>query len=189
MKANGFTLVELLIALFIFGMLSAAGVTLLTFSVRAQGAAAEHLEAVGALRRTGALLASDLAQAIPRPTRDKAGVLHPAFRGDQSFSFVRGSWENFTGAPRPSLQKVEYSLVDGRLQRSRFPYLDGADAMPPATLLEGVQGFAVRYRAKDGAWRERWDPEDPSELPMAIEIDIALDGRTLRQLFIVGVSG
>ena len=42
-REAGFTLVELLVALVIFAMLSAAGVLLLSSSVRAQGAATEAL--------------------------------------------------------------------------------------------------------------------------------------------------
>ena len=47
----GFTLVELIISLFIFGMLAAAGVGLLTYSTQAQAVTAERLEGVAAERR------------------------------------------------------------------------------------------------------------------------------------------
>ena len=42
---NGFTLVEMLVSLLIFAMLAAAGVTLLSFSVRAQDVAETRLDA------------------------------------------------------------------------------------------------------------------------------------------------
>ena len=41
---HGFTLVEVMIALMIFGMLAAAGVAILTFSVRAQTATGKRLD-------------------------------------------------------------------------------------------------------------------------------------------------
>jgi general secretion pathway protein J len=50
-KEAGFTLVELMVSLMIFGMLSAAGVALLSFSVRAQEAAESRLGDLAQLRR------------------------------------------------------------------------------------------------------------------------------------------
>lgn len=48
---HGFTLVEVMISLLIFGLLAAAGVALLSFSVRAQGLTGARLEAVSARNR------------------------------------------------------------------------------------------------------------------------------------------
>ena len=47
----GFTLIEVMIALMIFGMIAAAGVALLAFSVRAQGASGAALDDIGAINR------------------------------------------------------------------------------------------------------------------------------------------
>jgi general secretion pathway protein J len=80
-KTNGFTLVELLVSLLIFGMLSAAAVGLLTVSVRAQDMASERLDRLAEIRRFGAIVTSDLAQAAPRVPRDMAGVPQRAFEG------------------------------------------------------------------------------------------------------------
>ena len=68
-RANGFTLVEVMVALMIFGMIASAGVGLLAFSVRAQGATVERLDDTGALARLSSLMGADLAQAVNRPAR------------------------------------------------------------------------------------------------------------------------
>src|SRR6185295_20001117 len=78
---RGFTLVEMLIALTIFGMLTAAGVALLTLTVRTQATSERLLDEVGELRRAGALLTADLGQAAPRISRDGDGRARPAFIG------------------------------------------------------------------------------------------------------------
>jgi general secretion pathway protein J len=190
---NGFTLVELLVSLFIFGMLSAAGVALLSFSVRAQEAADARLGELADFRRSGALLAGDLAQAAPRLARDSAGVPRPAFQGGSgeqggvAMAFVRRGWENLDDAPRASLQRVEYSLAGGRLERRAYPRLDGAAPLPATTVMEGVRRVRLRYRDGEGNWRERWDPTNPEELPRAVELvmDAAGSGTT-RQLFQAG---
>lgn len=189
----GFTLVELMVSLFIFALLSAAGVALLAFSVRAQGAAGDALRDVGALRRVNALLGADLAQAVPRPYRDSAGALRPAFTGNGdtggvSLGLVRGGWSNPDGLPRASLQRVEYRLAADRLERVAWPHVDGAAPMPPAVLLTGVSGLRLRFRT-GGAWTDRWDSPRAEALPQAVEIVADVNGlESVRQLFLVGVG-
>lgn len=190
---RGFTLVELLVSLFIFGMLSAAGVALLSFSVRAQEAADARLGDLADFRRAGALLTGDLAQAAPRLARDPAGNARPAFEGnggDQggaALAFVRRGWENLDDTPRASLQRVEYRLVEGRLERRVYPRLDGAEPLPPTTVAQGVRRIRLRYRDSEGNWRERWDPTKANELPRAIELIMDAEGSgTTRQLFQTG---
>jgi general secretion pathway protein J len=192
---QGFTLVELLVSLLIFGMLSAAGVALLSFSVRAQDLTDERLAELGSLRRFGAVVASDLAQAAPRITRDEAGEARAAFIGgsgqmeETPLSLVRRGWENLDGSPRPSLQKVRYRLVGNRLERVAYRHVDGGRAMDPVPLLEGVTSLRLRYRDARGEWRDRWDPAQPAELPKAVEMTIGLDRiGAIRQVFLVGAA-
>ena len=190
-REDGFTLVELLVALVIFGMLSAAGVALLSFSVRSQEVSDAAIADLSALRRTDALLQSDLGQVVARLPRDEAGARQPAFRGGTgedgyAFTFVRRGWENVRGAKRASLQKVEYALAGGRLVRRAWPHVDGAQPMPPVVLLEGITGMRLRYRDIAGGWRDRWDPAAPNDLPRAVELVMTLNGREVRQLFLTG---
>lgn len=192
---QGFTLVELLVSLLIFGMLSAAGVALLTFSVRAQDLADERLQELGSLRRFGAIVTSDLAQAAPRIARDEAGVARAAFLGGSGqtetapLSLVRRGWQNLDESPRPSLQKVQYRLAGNRLERIVHRYVDGAAAMEPVPLLEGVTSLRLRYRDVQGQWRDRWDPAQPAEMPKAVEMIVEMEGSgTIRQLFLVGTA-
>lgn len=192
----GFTLVELMVSLLIFGMISAAGVALLTFSVRAQDLADQRLDKLAGLRRFSAILTSDLAQAAPRIARDQAGAPRFALVGGSGqaeavpLSLVRRGWENLDGSPRPSLQKVDYRLSGNRLERVGYRFVDGAPAMDPVPLVEGVGALRLRYRDVKGQWRERWDPEQPTEMPTAVEMTIDIEGSgTVRQLFLVGAAG
>ena len=192
-RINGFTLVELMVSLFIFGLLAAAGVGLLSFSVRAQEAAEARLGDLADLRRAGTLLAGDLAQAAPRMARDGTGTARAAFygvggeQGGVALAFVRRGWENLDDSPRASLQRVEYSLVDGRLQRRVYPRLDGAAPLAATNLVDKVRRIRLRYRDREGAWRERWDPTKATELPKAVELVMDAEGSgTTRQLFQTG---
>jgi general secretion pathway protein J len=183
---HGFTLIEVMISLLIFGLLAAAGVALLSFSVRAQGLTGARLEAVSARNRLSAILTADLAQAVVRPTRGEGG--EPGTNGAVLLRVVRGGWSNLDGAPRPSEQKVEYRLEDGALVRVAYPMLDGAPALPPTPLLSHIRTVALRYRLK-GAWSDRWVGNDQNPLPDALELRIVRDpGDETREMFLVGTG-
>ena len=189
-ERQGFTLVEMLIALAIFGMLTAAGVTLLTVTARTQQTSDRLLSELGEIRRLGALLTADLAQAAPRPHRDRDGRPKRAFGGNgepgQLMEFVRRGWDEGGGA---ALQRVEYRLRGDRLERLSYSQVDGGGEAVVMVLLDGVEALRVRYRDDEGAWRERWDPSDGTRLPAAVELvtGTAAQGNA-RQLFPVGTG-
>ena len=188
MTRNGFTLVELMVALIIFGLLSAAGVMLLSGSARVQEGVKARLSDTAALRRTSAILSADLAQALPRPHRDRAGHALPAFHASNgAFELVRAGWDNEDGAPRPSIQRVEYRVAGGVLERVAWPLVDGASPMPAQRLLGPASALRLRFRGTDGAWRDRWDPVQPQDLPLALEIAVDMKP-PLRMIFLVGAG-
>lgn len=193
-RETGFTLVEVLVALLIFGLIASAGVAMLSFSVRAQGSTAAKFDDLAALERTASIMAADLAQAVARPTRDERGTTLPAFTGegggtaDPALRLVRGGWANLDDAPRPNLQKVAYRMSGGTLERIGYPMLDGAPPLPPAALLGGVAELRLRYRYR-GAWSGRWDGADGVPLPDAVEMVVTRnDRRSYRHLFLVGAG-
>lgn len=198
-SAQGFTLVEMLIALLIFSLLAAAGVLLLSFSVRAQRAADSKLNDIAALNRLSSVLSADMAQAVVRGMRDGDGQSAPPFQGtngrgdDGLMMFVRGGWTNLDQQPRPSLQKVEYRLSDHKLVRASYAQLDGAPPLHLAVLLDGVASVALRFRL-EGAWSDRWDGAGrentgAAAMPQAVELVITrLDHTSFRLLSLLGTG-
>lgn len=188
----GFTLIELLVSLMIFAMLATAGVLLLGNSVSAQAQIKARLDDLAAVQRMGGALAADLGQAVPRITRTESGTLAPAFwshrEGEDQpvMQFVRGGWDNLGDLPRPSLQKIEYWVRQGRLERRSYPQLDGAAGDAPATLLDRVGDVALRFRDAKGQWRDDWTPTQPDLLPRAVEITVTRVGEPpITQRFLV----
>ncbi|MFD1105643.1 type II secretion system minor pseudopilin GspJ [Sphingobium olei] len=179
---QGFTLIELLVALMIFALLASAGVLLLGNSVSAQAQVKARLDDMAAVQRASGALAADLGQAVPRITRTEAGTLAPAFwahvegEGQPVMQFVRGGWDNLGNLPRPSLQKVEYWVRQGRLERRGYAQLDGAAGDDPATLLENVEAVVLRFRDAQGKWRDDWTPSQPDLMPRAVEIRVTRTG-------------
>lgn len=190
----GFTLIEVMVSLMIFGMIAAAGVAILSFSVRAQSSTGAKLDDISALIRTMSILSADLAQAANRTSRDEVGTRVPAFVGESGsgvtpmLRLVRAGWSNIDGAARPSLQKIAYRVDAGSLQRIAYPMVDGAQGLPPAALLTRVRQVALRYRIA-GAWSDRWDGASGTPLPDAMELRIVRDdGTQFRQMFLVGTG-
>ncbi len=191
---SGFTLVEVMVSLLIFAMLAAAGVAILSFSVRAQSITGGKLDDDSAVARTLSIMAADFAQAQQRPTRDETGTPHPAFVGEGNSAaapmllLVRSGWLNLDDAPRSTLQKVEYRVADGVLQRIAYPMPDGAPPLPPTALMSHVRAATIRYRV-NGAWSDRWDGTQGAVLPQALDLQLARDdGTMLRQMFMVGTG-
>jgi general secretion pathway protein J len=190
---RGFTLIELLVALTIFAMLAGAGVLLLGNSVSAQAQVKLRLDALAAIQRAGGALGSDLGQAVPRISRTETGTLAPAFwshrdgEATPALQFVRAGWDNLGDLPRPSLQKVEYWVRQGRLERRTYAQVDGSAGDDPAVLLERVEDVTLRFRDARGDWRDDWTPSQPDLLPRAVEMRVTQTGEppvTLR--FLVG---
>jgi general secretion pathway protein J len=189
---HGFTLVELMVALLIFGMIAGAGVSILNFSIRAQAASTAKLAEIGDQRRMAALIASDLAQAIPRITRDTAGQPVRAFSGTNGVGalpmlrYVRSGWTNPGAEPRASIQRVEIVLVADRLERRAYPMADGALAGAPQILASNVESVRLRYRER-GPWSDVWTATTFDALPRAVEMTIKRRGEpALMMAFLVG---
>ena len=191
MRRAGFTLVEMLIALTIFGMLTAAGVALLTLTVRTQETSGRLLAEIGELRRLGALMTADLAQAAPRSSRGGDGRPRPAFAGSAlTLAVVRH------GGVEGALQRVEYrlngdqrerGLVERTSHRHHEGAVDGDTRAVAIPLLANVTRLRLRYRDREGGWRDVWDPTDATLLPRAVEL-VSSDPAhgSVRQLFLVG---
>ncbi len=189
----GFTLVELLVALAIFALISVAGVTLLRSGSDTQIAVKNRLEEYSRANRLYNAMEGDLAQAIARPVRNQAGKPIPAFSGDDVstpgtlFGFVRAGWSNFDDAPRAGLQRVAYTLEGGDLKRLSWPMLDGAVPADAATLIENVNAAQIQFRDDKGDWRGNWTATDADALPRAVELRLTIEGKPeQRMLFLVG---
>ncbi len=190
----GFTLIEMMVALMIFGMLAAAGVALLSFSVRAQAATGARLDDIAALNRLSSAFSADMAQATARVTRDENGTPLPAFEGGAGsgdatmLRLVRTGWTNLDEAARASAQKVEYRVQNGTLDRIAYPMLDGAAPLPQAALLKSVASVQMRYRLA-GAWSDRWQGSAEAPLPQAAEMQIVrTNGTRFRIVAMVGTG-
>jgi general secretion pathway protein J len=179
---KGFTLVEMLAALFVFGLVSAAGALVMGSTLDGQTVVRSRMDQLAAFQRTRIFLKADLSQLSTRRTRDAAGVQAAgAFIGRQPSDgtafmlLTRHGWENAGAAPRASMQRVDYRLAEGRLERVTRAALDGAPAGQPQILLEGVDQLQIAYLYR-GAWTPTWTAAPNAELPQAVRIAFRVQG-------------
>jgi general secretion pathway protein J len=191
---SGFTLVEMLVALAIFSLISVAGVALLQSASNTQLAVKDRLGDLGASARAVAVMESDLAQAVARPVRTASATSAVAFASSgsetpgQLFAFTRMGWANLDDAPRSELQRVAYALEGSALKRVGWTMPDGGTAQP-ATLLSNVASATARFRDADGNWRTDWDASDPLAVPRAIELTVTQQNAApVTLLFLVGAA-
>ncbi len=183
LRGAGFTLIEMMVALFIFALLAAAGASLLSFGVRAQAVATQRLEDTADLRRFAGLLAADLAQALPRVARGPDGQPVRAFTGNDGRSdplvigYVRAGLTNPYESARAGIQRVDVTLADGRLSRIGYPMVDGSAAPAGIVLTDRVTALTMRYRDAKGEWRPRWDDALTASLPSAVEMTVTRTGQ------------
>ncbi len=197
-RARGFTLLELMVAIGIFALVSVIAYGSLDRLLQdRQRLDAEH-EFWRTLSLTFARLEDDLSQARERSVRDAIGFPQPAFRGQPtdtratglpSIEFTRGGVLTFDSGPRSDLQRIAFRLVDGTLKRMVWPVLDqGPDSKPQElTLITHVEEFRVRFFSPAGVWLDQWPGEGIKDvLPRGVEIKLTLTGRgEFTRLFLI----
>ncbi|MGL6044658.1 MAG: type II secretion system protein GspJ [Sandaracinobacteroides sp.] len=168
LREAGFTLVELLVSLLLFGIIAGIATTLTVGATRSFAASDTALAAVQQLETTRAILAADLGQAARRPSLAADGTPMPAFLlTPTGFVLVRYR----TGGVLPEIEKVAWGLEDGRLLRQSFPAVDGAEPGQAVVMASGIR--AVRLRVADaGAWQDGWTPRAAEDLPAALELTL-----------------
>lgn len=176
---NGFSLVELLVAVAVFAALAAAAYGGLASIARTRGALVAQQDRFAAVTRAVGMLERDLRQAVARPVRDQAGLMLPALvgRGD-GLELTRLGFADPRREASSSLLRIGVAGDGRELRRIRHAVLDRAPGSVPASsvLLDAVDGFALRYLGADGAWLASWPPAgvDVDALPRAVELRMTL---------------
>jgi len=193
-NSAGFTLIEMMVALLIFSMLSVAGVLLLRGAVNNNEVIADNLGEMAEMQRFTSLMEADLSQTIARTYRNQDGDRLAAFTGDKNqqsdsfLSFTSSGHSNINEAARSNLQRIEYQLQNGTISRLHYDMTDGGAISEPAELLGEIDNLTLRYRNKRGVWLGNWESERLTDLPRAVEIKFNQNGRSYRHVFLVGTG-
>ena len=171
-NGRGYTLIEVLIAVSVFAIL--AGSVYLALSALSEAAFVQRERAreLAELQLSVVRLEADLRQLASRPVRAADGGLNPALVGQRMrFEATRAGWANLGDQRRSQLQRFGWQREGERLVRTFMPTTDSAGGSREQieTVLDGVGGFELEYRTRDGRWLEQWPPgETPDILPVAV---------------------
>lgn len=194
MKVNhqGFTLLEILVAIAIFAIVYSIAVASFKTAVNIRDSANVQMERISAAQLAFSLLAKDIEQMIPREIRDNYGETRQAltseFSLDSNLEFSRTGRmpQGFMGF---NLTRVAYGIQDNKLIRFHWDVMDRAQNSEPhkTQLLSDLKSMEMRFMDQQSQWQSRWpvDPnkvEDKYKLPRAIEITLHLNdwGRVVR---------
>ncbi len=183
MKRHGFTLVELLVALFITTIIFSMGYSALSQALINRKQVDEQAARLSNVQQALRIMEQDFELLQPRPVRDLSGsgyqsplVLNQnqsagigtsgngassgsaAQQGLAYISFTRGGWANPAGLPRGELQRVSYLVRDGKLIRQHLPELDttGAVLVEERELLDQVEALSFKFMDDGLTWEDNW---------------------------------
>src|SRR5262245_18939219 len=165
MRARGFTLLEVLVAVFVFAVVAALAYggynQLIKHSEIVESNAGRTRQIQAAVQR----MAEDFTMIEPRPVREPLGeTLEPALRSDPRtetlVDLTRSGRSNPAGVPRSMLQRVTYRILDNKLERAYWPELDRVQTAEPtdAVLLDKVRSANLRFMDQNHNWHDQWPP-------------------------------
>ena len=175
-EQQGFTLLEIVIALAIFSVMSMMAYAGLAAMLDARASTVPRAQQLAQLQTTLYLLNEDLSQVIKRPIRDQLGSSEPAFsigRGNEILVFTRTVPSWLANSSETNLLRVSYSLEKEALYRRVWTIPDRTQQTEyRRRKLLVTQGVTIKgFSAKTKTWGEV-----VGEIPQALDISFKLDG-------------
>ena len=166
MRTRGFTLIEVVIAMFVAAIMFAIGYGAINQALIDRDALNVSQARVTEIQRGMRVIAQDFAQMAARAARDTSGtgqLVAAVFadgRNNGIVTFSRNGWSNPAGVARPAEQRVQYRFIDESLVREHWVSMDPALNTEPRrrVLLTRVKSVEIRFL--DPATRQ-WAPEWP----------------------------
>jgi general secretion pathway protein J len=206
MRRTGFTLIEVMIAMFIAAIMLAMGYSAINQASKERVNLSAKQARITEIQRGMRVVAQDFAQMVARTARDPegGGNIQPAVfataKNNTLITFTRAGWSNPAGVQRPAEQRVRYQFIDGSLVREHWLSVDAALNTEPRQRVVLTKIKSVELRFLDPVtrnWREDWPavtpsgPVGPADIdqllrtrPLAIEMTVVLeDWGRIQRLF------
>ena len=197
-KSRGFTLLEVLIAIAIFSVISMASFSIFQTVLNSDSISKERTDRINELQRGFLMIERDMLQIARRSVRFNGEAPQEAFlhTDNESFSnsekgigFVRHGWTN-PGLllPRSDVQSVAYRLNDNVLERLHFNFVDAVLGEEPKVrpLISQVENLDFEFY--DGKKWQKTLQEKGLPIAIAIELETTDYGVIRRQFLVAGDS-
>jgi general secretion pathway protein J len=194
---TGFTLIEIMLALFIFAIVALIATSALHNILSSRQQLALHSARLNQLQIAVSLLQQDLSQFINRPIYDNIGTTEPALIGQfQRIDFTRGGFINpLHSEERSNLQRVAYYVKDNNLIRVSWLHIDqtAQDSPKDKIILTQVSNIEFGYLDNSNGFRQNWfmsaNNSKQDKPPRAIEVTITLQKEGKIVLLILITAG
>jgi len=193
---QGFTLLEVLIAIAIFSVISMASFSIFETVLNSDTVTKARTDRINELQRGFLIIERDMLQIARRSVRlngeaPQQGFLHTDNESfsthEQALGFVRHGWTN-PGLllPRSELQAVAYQLNNKVLERVHFNFVDAVVGEEPKVRALISQVEKLDFEFYDGKqWQQKLQ-ENTLPLAIAIELDTTDYGIIRRQFLVAG---
>jgi general secretion pathway protein J len=195
---HGFTLLEILIAVAIFALVSTATFSMMQQTIKASDVFNSKSDDLVTLQRAHRLLHNDFSQVIARPIRDQYGDKQPAVISEveswgTAIELTRTGRVNPLLKARSDLLRVRYFFDGERIIRRTWKH---ADRAPEAeyldqVVLDKITSWQIRFLSNN-EWLEAWPDVSGSTtvLPGAFDVRFTIADRgEFRWLFDVFSQG
>jgi general secretion pathway protein J len=182
----GFTLLEILIALFIFSIVSMIMVSALHSVLTTQSVMEKNTARFNQLQIALVILSRDMEQAVNRPVVTAAGANELAMAGTKNdIRFTHAGHANPLGEmPRSTLQRVHYFTRDHVLIRETWQALDITHDTQSSEreLLNDVEELRFEYLDRNGKFHRDWPDSGKTEIPLPRAVRVYITLKTLGKM-------
>jgi general secretion pathway protein J len=196
-RCRGFTLLELMIAITIFAIITTFAYTGLDTVLETKRHTEQYLNRLAKLQLGLRLMQQDIEQAVDRPVRNEYGDEEPALRSggltELQLELTKSGYSNPMKLARSQLQRVGYLLEEKTLYRITWPVLDRAQDTQSRRqqLFDGIEEISFSFFDQKMEQKSSWPPTQSSQsetptatLPKGVEVVIeTTDMGTLRRVF------